>query len=189
MSGYSIGVGLSKQERERFGYWLSGFVDGEGCFVLATGKLYRWQRHEARFMLSQRQDDIQVLKAVQGYFGCGTIYCKKVINRNFLNGHSMRKYYSKPIATYTICGTDKLYNILVPFFDQFPLRSRKAMDYKIWRQGVVLLHGVLHKPKHDQNGRTANKWNPIRHYCFSRLCERLQRVREYREEDTAGSNG
>src|SRR5882672_2548837 len=62
--------------REYLSAYISGYVDGEGCFTVsisprATLKV-GWEVRPG-FSVSQNGDRAEVLQAIQAYFGCGSI--------------------------------------------------------------------------------------------------------------------
>jgi hypothetical protein len=112
-------VGLSGID-DPFGYWLSGLADGEGCFRIArSGK-----RLHPRFGLLFRADDRALVEMVQQKFnGIGGIHEGKGYS-----GHN-------PMVQWEVF--DKLgLQVIVEFFGRFPLRSKKAKDFVLWRDAV-----------------------------------------------------
>lgn len=107
--------------------WLTGFADGEGTFVITRSGSQVGNRRRAwtpRFAISLRADDTAVLAALRSRFG-GSI-----------STHAKRAG-THPIATWTIAGKRDL-ALIVDYFDRFPLRSKKARDYAIWRSAALL---------------------------------------------------
>ena len=99
-------------------YWISGFVSAEGNFDLrmpsTNSKLgYRVQ---LRFRISQHIRDIRLMEKIVEYFGSGKIY----------------KYGGKSAVSLTIVDFTDITNILVPFFNKYPIIGIKLYDYLDW---------------------------------------------------------
>jgi hypothetical protein len=62
--------------REFLSAYISGYVDGEGCFTVSISPratlLVGWEVRPG-LSLSQNGDRAEVLQAIQAYFGCGSI--------------------------------------------------------------------------------------------------------------------
>lgn len=121
-----IGNNLSGAENTQgspnsFALWLSGFVDGEGCFSVSvhrndTLKL-GWQPFP-EFAISQSINDIVLLRRIKDFFLCG----KVVVNKRSDNHHSdMCKYSVKDIKS--------LSTIIIPFFNNYTLKTRKRFEF------------------------------------------------------------
>ncbi len=162
--------------RDDFGHWLSGFTDGEGCFRLsftipkATSRAYHIF---APFLIRLRADDCDVLRQIQAYWGCGRL--------TPWAPHSSRKTFnSKPYAMLTVQRIDALAGILVPHFERFPLRAKKARDFAIWKQGVRLIHQAAHR--HIMSGYHCGsypRWTKDEIEEFSALARALGEQREF----------
>ena len=96
--------------------WITGFVDGEGCFHVGIS------RHEGmtvgvqvlpEFTVVQHERDVQLLHAMKAFFGCG------VVRRN--HGDRM---------AYRVRERKQLNERIVPFFVEHPLQSRKRIDFE-----------------------------------------------------------
>ena len=65
-----------RHSREFLSVYVSGYVDGEGCFTVSISPraklLARWEVRPS-FSVSQNGDRAEVLHALQAYFGCGSI--------------------------------------------------------------------------------------------------------------------
>ena len=98
----SIKMQLTKQ-------WVSGFVDGEGCFSIQRDTKTKEKeggvvlRH--RFIVSQDKRSVSVLYGLKTLFKCGTV-------------HKGRKN----TMSFQVSNTTHLQNIIVPFFQKYTLR-------------------------------------------------------------------
>lgn len=95
--------------------WISGLTDSEGCFTasfLSNSTAFR-----LRFILSQKGDlNLPVLSHFIELFGGGAI-----------EAHSIKGNYS-----YILSGAKNSYKIY-RYFADYPLRSKKAESFKLWR--------------------------------------------------------
>ncbi len=109
------------QERLDKAWWLVGFVDGEGTFSAnifrnKTSKL-GWQCFP-EFVVTQGEKSFSALEAIQELLGCGEIY----INRRKDN-------HKENLVRYCVRSREDLRNTIVPFFEQYPLRTEKKKDF------------------------------------------------------------
>lgn len=170
----SIGRGMSEQERDAFGNWLAGFVDGEGHFQL------RYTRQQyipcGSFCIKLRGDDLNILYEINKFLGCGSVHGQKERGR------------SKPGAYYRISSTPLLRQILVPLFEKYPLRAKKARDFAVWKQAVILMDAIQGRKRviaaRDSKGRilsAAPRWTPEEKNEYENLSSELKHIRKYSE--------
>ncbi len=112
----------NQQERpERLGFYIAGFVDGEGSFHVAVQKTQNvrlgWQVIP-EFHVSQNQSRTAVLEMIQGCLGCG--YIKP--------NHRMRA--NDQTNVFVVRNHQDLLNKVIPFFRKYPLISCKNEDFK-----------------------------------------------------------
>lgn len=100
--------------------WLSGFADGEGCFLIAENP---GKRFAPRFKISLRADDKPILDALRNEFG-GFVGTVKQGPRN-----------DHPSVQWVVSSKHDLAR-LRDYFEQHPLRAKKARDYAIWSEAV-----------------------------------------------------
>lgn len=139
------------QSLDSYGNWLSGFVDGEGCFGIYCYKSGKNASFDAGFLsiefsVQLREDDKKVLDGMQEYFKCGTVV-KGSRAKARKDGRAARDQYSYKCR----CVAD-INKYIIPHFDKYPLRSKKLQDYILWKKAValtlksVLLRGDKNKP-------------------------------------------
>ncbi len=105
--------------------WVVGFVDGEGCFFVGINRhpeMTSGFQVLPEFTVVQHQRDIQLLHALKKFFGCG------VVRRN----HAER-------MAYRVRGLDHLKDVIIPFFDKHPLKSKKRIDCIKFRKVLQLM--------------------------------------------------
>ena len=118
---------------DTFGHWLSGFTDGEGSFLLSMVKSRHSPRLHARsgFVITLRADDFETLNLIQSYLQCGNVrYLPKAGSYSGKNG--------KPQYRFEVSKLASLSEVVIPHFTNYPLRSKKATDFSIWKEGVLL---------------------------------------------------
>lgn len=153
-------------DRDIFGHWLSGFVDGEGCFDLAVSR--RWGA--ARLSIGLRSDDGEILHQIRAFWRCGTIILDPRIGKP---GH--------PKLSLQIGRTEHLAAIIVPHFDAYPLRAKKRRDFAIWKEAVGLLRRImLRKRRRRPIGYgQLPKWTDAEHAEFRSLRDALKAIRHF----------
>lgn len=143
---------------EHFKSWLSGFIDGEGCFSLRKNTS-KPGFFIVTFTLSLRADDYKIIEEIKKYFGCGD-------SRFFQPKKDWRMNQPPKLQVrYRIEGVTKCKKV-IEHFDKYPLLAKKNKDYQIWKEAILLLSEKMHlKGKRD--------------YLYM-LCEEIKRAREYR---------
>jgi hypothetical protein len=110
--------------------WVTGFVDGEGCFHVGINQhpeMKAGYQVLPEFTVVQHERDAQLLQALKAYFGCG------VVRRN--HGDRM---------AYRVRGLEHLSERIVPFFLKHPLKSSKRVDFLKFRRVVLMMERGEH---------------------------------------------
>ena len=169
-------------DRDAFGNWLSGFIDGEGCFFLSltqnvrtnkSGESKVYMMPHAAFIVNLRADDADILIRLQSFLGCGLI--SYITNKR-------SKTKANPVIGFAAHNVRDLINIIVPHFRKYPLQAKKRRDFEIWAEAVTFL---AESESLDKTGR-KQKWTPEKLAPYADLVERLRAVREYVEPDLTG---
>lgn len=162
-------------DRTAFGHWLSGFVDGEGCFRLVSQSYPNRisPTFKASFTICLRDDDQTVLGLIRSFLGCGQIYLSAPpsgLTRN-----------SKPRASFTVSPLPHHMEIIIPHFRRFPLLAKKSRDFEVWVRGVELIHRVSLRPRVSLGGKGGSlpKWLAEERAEFLGLIATLTHLREY----------
>ena len=102
--------------REFLSAYISGYVDGEGCFTVSIAPraklLVGWEVRPG-FSVSQNGDRAEVLHAIKAYFGCGSI----------------RPDRSDKTLKWETRRVEDILRVVVPHFEVFPLLSGKRYDF------------------------------------------------------------
>ena len=116
-------------------WFISGFVDGEGSFHVAFSRrkdLSKGWILIPEFHVSQNRERASVLSEIQSYFDCGYI---KENHKERINDVSQ---------VFVVRKRDDLVNKIVPFFEQYPLRSQKKKDFLVFAQIVKAMNTGHH---------------------------------------------
>ncbi len=179
---YSIPLFPADVDRESFGHWVSGFVDGEGSFDL---KLGCGKYPKASFSISLRADDCDALVMICAYWGVGCVYPGKARRVVYPNG---REGVINPQALYKVAAAADLAGVLVPHFNRYPLRAKKARDFVIWSRAVELIAQVVIRkrraivgadPRPGRPKGTLPKWSNEERAEFTGLQKELRAVHTF----------
>lgn len=110
--------------------WFSGFIDGEGCFMLRVTN----NHPQLEFRIQLRDDDKDVLIQIQKTLGCGYTEPHRQSNPNW-----------SPAFMFRLSRINHIVNILIPILDKYPLRAKKMNDYKLWREAALVVYNKEHK--------------------------------------------
>ncbi len=109
--------------------WISGFVDGEGCFHVSINKIEKmsigWQVLP-EFRIVQHERDESVLKELQQFFKAGQV----------VTNHGARKELR-------IRKLNQLRDVVL-FFKQYPLRTKKKKNLEIFGEILELMENKKH---------------------------------------------
>ena len=97
-------------------WYVSGLTEGEGCFCISfalRSKLRTGLEVRPSFSLSLNEKDLELLRDLQTFFGCGWIRESKS-DRTF-------KYEARAV--------DDLLDPIIPHFERHPLRGSKAKSF------------------------------------------------------------
>jgi hypothetical protein len=138
------------------GHWLAGLIDGEGCFRVHTQK--GGDYYAPSFALKLRDDDAPILHEIVALTGIGRIA-----------RDSSRSGNSKPCAIWRVDSRAST-EALAALLDRFPLRTRKARDYAVWRRAIDVRASMTR----------GNRWHGPRDWTpLVDLKRELEQAREY----------
>jgi LAGLIDADG endonuclease len=137
MDGSDNAVSAENQQERLFTTgWLVGFVDGEGCFSVPifrrSSMRLGWQV-QPQFRVVQGESSRDVLEEMARFFGCGKIY----INRRYDN-------HREHLVTYDVFRIGDLRDVIVPFFEENPLRTAKRDNFARFAEVIRLIGLRLH---------------------------------------------
>src|SRR5579862_3504599 len=122
--------------------WITGFVDGEGCFSIHVvrqpsrehRKGYRTGYQVAhQFVVTQGARSVECLRMLQEFFGTGRLY----ENRRDDN-------HKENLWQFVVAKRSDLLEKIIPFFEQYPLRTSKKVDFSKFARCVRLMNTNEH---------------------------------------------
>ena len=134
-------MGADNQQERPSGiasYYISGFVDGEGCFsvtIQRSNNVRLGIQVIPEFHISQHKNRSEVLEAIKGKFGCG--YIKPNDSRNSRDLTSV----------FVVRNLNDLRQKIVPFFLKYPLISSKQQDFLKFAEVVKMMKKREHLKK------------------------------------------
>ncbi len=132
----------NQQERPIDPGWVTGFVDGEGCFSIGfvrqpdrrNRKGYRTGYQVSHdFTVVQGARSVQVLHELREFFGVGRVYMNARHDNHRENMH-----------LYTVHRRSDLLEVVIPFFREHPLRTSKAADFEKFVRCLELIKVNAH---------------------------------------------
>jgi len=135
----------NQQERLKMAGWISGFTDGEGSFVISVinNPTTRFGKQIfPEFVITQGAKSLDALEAIKKFFDCGTI----VLNKRYDN-------HREHLYRYCVRSISELQEIIIPFFDQLPLKTYKQNDFVLFKKVVEMMSEKKHL---EEDG-----WNEI----------------------------
>ena len=114
-------------------YWLSAFIDGEGCFFISIYSSLKSKSGLAIqlvFKITQHSRDIQLLNNIALYFDCGRIEKR-----------------STKACDFTVNKLEDLDKKIIPFLLKYPLQSSKSLNFKDFYKVVLIMKTKGHLTK------------------------------------------
>jgi hypothetical protein len=134
----------NQQERLiEFRGWVTGFVDGEGCFSIGfvrqhdrpdrVGYRLGYQvTHE--FVVTQGAQSVCCLHELREYFGVGQV----IANKRYDN-------HREDLFRYVVRKRSDLLETVIPFFRMHPMHSSKQVNFERFARCVELVAAGRHK--------------------------------------------
>ena len=126
----------NQQERLKTEGWISGFVDGEGCFSISifdNPSMSSGRQVFPEFVVTQGERSLPALQLLQEFFGCGHIY----LNRRYDN-------HTENLYRYCVRSVEELVTKIVPFFQRNRLQTAKAEEFARFVQVLQLIKAGRH---------------------------------------------
>jgi len=163
----------NQQERPGFAEWVVGFVDGEGCFSVPLFRNHKttlgWQVQPS-FIVVQGERSVDVLHRLERFFKCGQV-----------GRHVRRDNHRERLCRYTVRKLSDLSRVIIPFFEEHPLVTAKADDFKTFVKIVLMMESRLHlsvdgMTQIAEMTQTMNRRQPSRYLESSEATRRPSHV-------------
>jgi len=118
------------------GDYISGFVDGEGCFCISISKHKTSKTgFNARliFEIELRADDREILESIGKTLDCGRIY-----DLNY------DRYGWYPHVKLAITKIADIKEKVIPFFEKYPLRAKKRKTFIVFCKAIRIFDEKRH---------------------------------------------
>ncbi len=122
--------------------WVIGFADGEGCFSIgfikqsgnSNRKGYKTGYQVAHeFAVTQGEKSLPTLLELQRFFGVGQV----IINKRYDN-------HKEHLYRFVVRKRSDLREVIIPFFEQYPLKTSKNEDFKKFVECVAMIERGHH---------------------------------------------
>jgi hypothetical protein len=122
--------------------WITGYVDGEGCFSINL--IRQPHRHNRRgyktgfqvaheFAVTQGASSVDSLHLLVEFFGVGAVY----INKRYDN-------HKEHVYRYCVRSRKDLVKAIIPFFDRYPLRTSKQGNFLKFAECIRMIETGVH---------------------------------------------
>ena len=126
----------NQQERLKMKGWITGYVDGEGCFSVSLFRnkttKFGWQVFP-EFVVTQGEKSKKSLEILINFFKCGKIF----LNKRYDN-------HNENLYRYCVRSKKDLTEIIIPFFKLNQLKTAKNEDFKIFAKIVDMMNENKH---------------------------------------------
>ena len=118
-------VGMPAYSTKLSPEWITGFVDGEGCFHIGISKhpeMRSGYQILPELTVVQHKRDLQLLHQLRSTMGCG------VVRKN----HGDR-------FCWRVRDLKNMQKVIIPFFERYPLRSKKGIEFRRFSKVVAIM--------------------------------------------------
>ncbi len=172
----------NQQERLKTAGWITGFVDGEGCFTVSifrnpTVKTRLGYQVFCEFVVTQGEKSISSLHILEKFFGCG-----------YINRNRRKDNHHEDLMKYCVRALTDLEAIIIPFFEENRLQTYKRNDFAIFAK---IVHLVRQKKHLDPQGlfkvaSLIRQMNRRKNPKFLESSETIRRILEDAEKRKKG---
>lgn len=111
--------------------FITGLTDAEGCFSVSVYKNNKCAKvgvsANLEFTIRMSSNEIELLKMVKLFFGCGRLY-----------------HYKDNTVRFRIKDFSSIKNILLPHFLKYPLRGTKYLDFLSFEEASSIFDNKKH---------------------------------------------
>jgi LAGLIDADG endonuclease len=135
------GAGNQQERLIQLG-WVTGFVDGEGCFSIGfVRQPCRGSRRgykagyqvSHRFVVTQSVSGRSALEELKGFFGVGRVYV-----------NARQDNHREHLGQFIVNRREDLVRTIIPFFQAHPLRTAKQRDFEKFARCMQLISDGRH---------------------------------------------
>lgn len=104
--------------------WVTGFTDAEGCFsvIIEISKELK-KKVRVSFEINLHVMDKEILYKIQTFFGVGAVYIRE----------------DRKLSVYRVTNVNYMKDVIIPHFTNYPLNSKKRLDFLLWSEVVKLI--------------------------------------------------
>lgn len=125
---------------EALNHFIAGYISGEGSFYISAPKTSAGQL-QCGFSLKVRNDDRELVEMVRRALDmAGRIY--SIESKRYQYERDTVKRHDA--VTLMIRRLSELVNTVIPFFDLYPLRGKKRVNYELWKRAVLMMWNDEH---------------------------------------------
>jgi hypothetical protein len=107
-------------------HWLSGFVTGEGCFLIVIEKSSSHKagyRVKLKFQITQHSRDEALLKSLVDYLNCG----------------NYRPRADRDAGDLIVTRLSDITETIIPFFEKSPIQGVKSLDFADYKRASDIM--------------------------------------------------
>nr|YP_003795470.1 putative LAGLIDADG homing endonuclease [Floydiella terrestris]ACZ58499.1 putative LAGLIDADG homing endonuclease [Floydiella terrestris] len=112
-------------------YFIVGLVESDGSFFLGIeGSTNKIRPYFSAFLNTENKQDREVVTSIQGFFGVGNVtdVAYKTATKEERTG-----------VKFEVNTVWECFNVICPFFEQFPLKGEKLISFLKWREALKIL--------------------------------------------------
>lgn len=121
-------------------FWVSGFTSGDGSFNLKTGSSATTSigvRVQLRFGIGLHIRELDVIKGLAAYFSL--LYPLRPKSIEVSNVKYKNITTTSKVVNFQVTKFSDIVNIIVPFFDKYPIQGQKALDFEDFKKVVEIM--------------------------------------------------
>lgn len=155
-----------------FGYWLAGFVDGEGCLGVrithrANGK-YNTIEVDVSLGIALRADDKSTLEYIQKMLGCG-----------YLIAFSKGKI-GNPQYTWKVSKVSDIINRVIPIFENCQLHTKKKNEFPLFKRAAYIKHDTILRKYSGKKSRNGTRLTDDEVKELENIVNQIKEIRRYK---------
>lgn len=119
----SYGTRSYKNSNRLNPWFITGYIDGEGCFAVIVRKNSHYStgwRVDTSLVIGIHKKDLAILESIKLYFG----------------GIGSIGKAGKDSMSYTVSSLFDLTKVIIPHFDKYPLITKKKADYELFKRVI-----------------------------------------------------